>query len=703
MPRNGSGSFTLPAADFPAVATTLIESSKFNNVGNDISQALTDSISKNGETIPTADLPMGGKNHTNVADADLRNEYASLGQTQDQSFLWCGTAGGTANAITLSPTPGVPAYKAGQVFRFKSGASANTGAVTFAISGLAVIAGQVNFAACAGKEIAPNQVYEIWIDPGLTSCQIIGDWYGNWRLKSYTLASLPAAGYAGREAIVTDDNRGVWRDNGTQWLSRTAMVDARDFASLSDAVTYIGSSNKTLIVLSQLTVSTSITIPANVNFVFNGEGSILKSGSGKVRFNSPLTAPSNKVFYGFASFDIEIFGGDAAARPEWWGAAPTGIESGAAIQLAIDSLRSSGGVVDLQAGIYSCAVDLSVTVSGITIRGHGASWQDGTGPSNGYGATMINYTGTGFCLTIGNTSRSTFLNGVQLLEFGIIGNVNASGGIKVIHDTVNLYYVQRTHFSGVSCSEFTKTGAHGIYVEYISQSIFSRVICHNNYNGCYVADGTDMLVEKSIFRLNSGLFGLQFDGMSGLTINQQTLFESNNGPGLLINNVINDIAQVSIKNCRFENNNLVSGAYNYHLYVTGTTLIKVLNIAEHQFTSSNGDGDIYINYAQDCEVSSIQTDANSPKIILKIDANAVGVKYNNIDRSFTGLVDPDGRAVAFTKANGSINKVLSTASLPAAGAASDGLIIIEDVAAGDRNLIIYAGGQRFRIDGGAAF
>lgn len=50
-----------------------------------------------------------------------------------------------------------------------------------------------------------------------------------------------------------------------------------------------------------------------------------------------------------------------------------------------------------------------------------------------------------------------------------------------------------------------------------------------------------------------------------------------------------------------------------------------------------------------------------------------------------------------------IIQVLATASLPAAAAAQDGRIIIEDAGAGDRNLIIYAAGQRFRIDGGAAF
>jgi hypothetical protein len=47
--------------------------------------------------------------------------------------------------------------------------------------------------------------------------------------------------------------------------------------------------------------------------------------------------------------------------------------------------------------------------------------------------------------------------------------------------------------------------------------------------------------------------------------------------------------------------------------------------------------------------------------------------------------------------------VVATGALPAAAAARDGTILIEDAGAGDRNLIIYAGGERFRIDGGAAF
>ncbi len=47
--------------------------------------------------------------------------------------------------------------------------------------------------------------------------------------------------------------------------------------------------------------------------------------------------------------------------------------------------------------------------------------------------------------------------------------------------------------------------------------------------------------------------------------------------------------------------------------------------------------------------------------------------------------------------------VVATANLPAAATAMDGRMLIEDAGAGNRNLIIYAGAQRFRIDGGANF
>lgn len=68
---------------------------------------------------------------------------------------------------------------------------------------------------------------------------------------------------------------------------------------------------------------------------------------------------------------------------------------------------------------------------------------------------------------------------------------------------------------------------------------------------------------------------------------------------------------------------------------------------------------------------------------------------------FFGNVSADDNE-RFVSVGGIDTRVVATASLPAAAAAMNGHILIEDNGAGDRNLIIYAGGQRFRIDGGAA-
>lgn len=160
MARNGSGVYTPPGADFPAVASTLISSSKFNNTINDIATALTASVAANGETTITAAQPMAGFRHTAVGNAAARNEYAAMGQVQDQTSVWGGTAGGTANALTLTPTPAITAYVAGQIFRFIAGLT-STGAITIAVSGLATKAVQMNAAAMVSGEIVTGLSYEI--------------------------------------------------------------------------------------------------------------------------------------------------------------------------------------------------------------------------------------------------------------------------------------------------------------------------------------------------------------------------------------------------------------------------------------------------------------------------------------------------------------------------------------------------------------
>lgn len=142
MSRNGSGTYSLPAGN-PVVTGTTISSTWANNTLSDIATALTASIANDGQTPITANLPMSTFKHTGVGNASARTDYAATGQVQDGSFIYVATVGGTADAITLTPSPAITAYVAGQTFRFIA-SGANTGATT------------VNISAVGAKNITKN-------------------------------------------------------------------------------------------------------------------------------------------------------------------------------------------------------------------------------------------------------------------------------------------------------------------------------------------------------------------------------------------------------------------------------------------------------------------------------------------------------------------------------------------------------------------
>jgi hypothetical protein len=90
MARNGSGTYV--RTDGVRTGSTVFaqEQSAGINIlatnldveAQDMADALTASIAKDGQTVPTANLPMGGYKHTGVADATADTQYATLGQSK---------------------------------------------------------------------------------------------------------------------------------------------------------------------------------------------------------------------------------------------------------------------------------------------------------------------------------------------------------------------------------------------------------------------------------------------------------------------------------------------------------------------------------------------------------------------------------------------------------------------------------------------
>ena len=156
--NNGTGGWTGDAGNGIG-----IEAGRHDTQDNDFTTGINSTLTKDGSNVPSANLPMGGFRHTGVGLATARDSYATLGQAQDGTAIWGGTSGGTANAQTLTLSPPITAYAAGQRFGFFAVAT-NTGALTININGVGAKAVQWRNLALTGNEIEINAAVEIVYD-----------------------------------------------------------------------------------------------------------------------------------------------------------------------------------------------------------------------------------------------------------------------------------------------------------------------------------------------------------------------------------------------------------------------------------------------------------------------------------------------------------------------------------------------------------
>jgi len=137
MPRNDDGVYNLPGEVNPVVTGTTITSNWANTTLEDVADALTNSISADGVTTPSADLPMGGRKHTGVGDAVAAAQYTSLGQIRAGTYNRVTVTSGV-NALVGTLT-GLTAYTDYMGIAFVPLVN-NTDTVTIAVNGLGQLA-----------------------------------------------------------------------------------------------------------------------------------------------------------------------------------------------------------------------------------------------------------------------------------------------------------------------------------------------------------------------------------------------------------------------------------------------------------------------------------------------------------------------------------------------------------------------------------
>lgn len=163
MSFNGSGTFQINTAGQPVVSGTVISSSAFNALTADLATGLSTCITKDGQTTPTANIPMGNNKITGLAVGTAATDAATLAQVQSTASKLLTSVAGT-DTITAVASPALTAYATGQMFYFVS-AGANTGAVTLNVDSLGAKAvTRKGATALVAGEIASGQVCVVVYD-----------------------------------------------------------------------------------------------------------------------------------------------------------------------------------------------------------------------------------------------------------------------------------------------------------------------------------------------------------------------------------------------------------------------------------------------------------------------------------------------------------------------------------------------------------
>jgi hypothetical protein len=161
MARNGSGTMVKTGDDF--VFDTVISETAMNSMINDMINALTQSVSKDGQTTLTGNINAGSKKLTALAVGTALTDSLTLGQAQNASMNYVASDTGGSNAAVIAPAPAITSYVAGQVFHFKAAAN-SSGATTLNVSGLGTKAVQVAGAAISGSAISTAGITSVVYD-----------------------------------------------------------------------------------------------------------------------------------------------------------------------------------------------------------------------------------------------------------------------------------------------------------------------------------------------------------------------------------------------------------------------------------------------------------------------------------------------------------------------------------------------------------
>lgn len=138
MSFNGAGVHTITSDGYPVVYDTDAEETVFNNIIDELSDSLSNTICKDGQSVLTQNIPFNAKKITNLGSADSLKDATNSLTIINHYLSYATSVGGTANAITLATRSSTDfVLSAGLEIVFIP-SNANTGAVTIDVNSAGV-------------------------------------------------------------------------------------------------------------------------------------------------------------------------------------------------------------------------------------------------------------------------------------------------------------------------------------------------------------------------------------------------------------------------------------------------------------------------------------------------------------------------------------------------------------------------------------
>jgi hypothetical protein len=215
MSFNGSGTFVINSTGQPVVTGTIISSTAFNALTADLATGLSTTLTKDGQTTPTANITMGGYKITNLAVGTVSTDAARVSQIQSGNATYIIVSG--SDTITGTLSPALTAYSTGGLYTFIV-ATTNTTSVTLNIDGLgAKSVVRSGSSALVAGDLVSGQIVLVEYDG--TNFQLINS-------TSYQVVRVTGTGYS-PNITLTDASTVAWNTSTGQTATFTFVSTNR--------------------------------------------------------------------------------------------------------------------------------------------------------------------------------------------------------------------------------------------------------------------------------------------------------------------------------------------------------------------------------------------------------------------------------------------------------------------------------------------